>query len=55
MMNIAQIMEKMIAFSEYQPRSGPLQVVCSAGSQRKYLPQQPCSGIFECVSGRSGE
>ena len=25
------------------------------GSQRKHPSQQPCSGIFECVSGRSGE
>ena len=39
----------------YQPRSGPLQVVHPAGSQRKHPSQQPCSGIFECVSGRSGE
>ena len=37
------------------PRSGPLQVVHPAGSQRKHPSQQPCSGIFECVSGRSGE
>ncbi len=39
----------------YQPRSGPLQVVHPTGSQRKHPSQQPCSGIFECVSGRSGE
>lgn len=39
----------------YQPRSGPLQVVHPAGSQRKHPSQQPCSGISECVSGRSGE